>query len=65
MKKYQAMFRAHVEDDWLAEIRNGLNRGMALGSAKFKEEVEKLTGRRVKPQKKGRPVGWRKKKKKG
>ncbi len=51
MKNYQLLFRAHVEDDLLAEIRSGLNKGMVLGSDQFKEEVEKLTGRRVKPQK--------------
>ena len=28
----------------------------------FKMEVEKMTGRRVRPLKSGRPLGWRKKK---
>jgi putative transposase len=46
----------------LTEIREGLNKGMALGSERFKEEVEALTGRRLKPKKVGRQVGWRKKK---
>jgi putative transposase len=35
---------------------------MALGNDRFKEEVEKVTGRRLKPKKVGRPVGWRKEK---
>jgi len=34
----------------------------ALGNERFKEEIEELTGRRLKPKKVGRPVGWRKKK---
>jgi len=39
-----------------------LNKGMALGSDRFKEEIEALTGRRLSPKKVGRPVGWRKEK---
>jgi putative transposase len=35
---------------------------MEIGHDRFREEIEKLTGRRLKPQKAGRPVGWRKKK---
>jgi len=31
---------------------------MALGNERFKEEIEVLTGRRVKPKKVGRPVGF-------
>ena len=61
MRRYRALFNAHVEGELLTEIRSGLNKGMALGNDRFKDEVEKLTGRRLKPQKVGRPVGWRKK----
>jgi putative transposase len=35
---------------------------LALGNDRFKEEIEALTGRRVKEKKRGRPVGWRKEK---
>lgn len=62
MKNYRALFKAHVDDELLVEIRNGLNKGMALGKDRFKQEVEKLTGRRLMPKKVGRPVGWRKEK---
>ena len=48
--------------DLLEEIRLNANKGMAIGHDRFKKEIEKLTGRRLKPQKAGRPVGWRKKK---
>ena len=61
MRRYRALFNASVDGDLLAEIRSGLNKGIVLGNDKFKDEVEKLTGRRLKPQKVGRPVGWRKK----
>ncbi len=62
MKNYRALFSHHVEGDLLEEIRSNANKGMAIGHDRFKEEIEKLTGRRLKPQKAGRPVGWRKKK---
>ncbi|MES9880127.1 MAG: transposase [Sedimenticola sp.] len=62
MRRYRALFSAHVEDDLLTEIREGVNKGMALGNDQFKDDVEKLTGRRLKPNKVGRPVGWRKNK---
>ncbi len=62
MRRYHALFSAHVEDNLLTEIREGVNKGMALGNDRFKDDVEKLTGRRLKPNKVGRPVGWRKNK---
>lgn len=62
MKRYRALFAHHVEEKLLTEIREGINKGRALGNERFKEEVEKLTGRRLKPKKVGRPVGWRKNK---
>ncbi len=53
-----------VENGLLAVIRGGLNKGVALGSDQLKEEVEKLTGRRAKPEKKvGRYGGERIKRK--
>ncbi len=61
MTNYLALFSCHVEGDLLKEIRVSTNKGMAIGSDRFKDEIEKLTGRRLKPQKVGRPVGWRKK----
>ena len=50
-----------MEGDLLDEIRLSLNQGMSIGHDRFKEEIEKLTDRRLKPQKVGRPIGWRKK----
>jgi putative transposase len=62
MGRYRELFAHHVEEKLLTEIREGLNKGMALGNERIKEEIEVLTGRRLKPKKVGRPVGWRKKK---
>lgn len=61
LENYQALLAYHVEGELLNEIRLGLNKGMAIGNDRFKEEVERLTGRRLTPRKVGRPIGWRKK----
>jgi len=39
----------------LNEIRNAVNKGMALGSERFKSELEALHSRRLRPSKIGRP----------
>ena len=44
---YRALFQAHIDTQQINEIRTASNKGMALGSDRFKEEVELLTGRRV------------------
>jgi putative transposase len=59
-KHYRALFLHHVEGELLQEIRQNTNKGMAVGSDRFKEEIEALTGRRMQSKKRGRPVGWRK-----
>ena len=61
MKNYRALFSDPVEGDLLKEIRSSVNQGMAIGHDRFKDKIEVLTGRRLKPKKAGRPVGWRKK----
>jgi len=57
---YRALFAYQVEGELLEEIRENTNKGMAIGHDRFKEEIEKLIGRRVIPKKRGRLVGWRK-----
>ena len=44
------------------DIRLSLNKGLALGNERFKTEIEELVGRRMVEGKRGRPLGWRKKK---
>ncbi len=59
---YRTLFTDHVVEELLQEIRNNTHKGMAIGNDRFKEEIEALTGRRLYPKKRGRPVGWRKEK---
>ncbi len=54
-KAYRDMFRSHVDDELIKDIRLAVNKGLALGAERFKEEIEFLYGRRVRPAKMGRP----------
>ena len=60
-KAYRTLFTHQMEDRLIEDIRASVNRGMAIGCDKFKQEIEMLTDRRMQPKKKGRPIGWRKK----
>ena len=53
-KRYQALFKVQVSDKELGRVRTITQSDMALGNDRFKEEIEKLTGRRVSPMKRGR-----------
>lgn len=57
---YRRLFHNHIDGKLLTDILEAVNKSMALGNDKFKEEIELLSGRRVKEGKRGRPVGWRK-----
>jgi len=59
-KTYRELVSHPVDGELLKEIRENTHKGMAVGSDRFKEELEALTGRRLKSKKRGRPVGWRK-----
>ena len=61
MNNYRALFSHHVEAGLLEEIRSSGNKGVAFAHDRFKDEIEALTGKRLKPKKVGRPVRWRKK----
>lgn len=52
---YRSLFRAHVDDKLIEDIRSAANKGLALGDDRFKQELEVLCGRRVRPAKMGRP----------
>ena len=60
LKNYRALFSHHVDGKLLEEIRSNTNKGMAIGNDYFKEQMTTLTGRRLVPEKGGRPIGWRK-----
>ncbi|WP_456379394.1 transposase [Thiolapillus sp.] len=57
---YRRLFEHHLDDKTLATIRTQINRGMVIGNARFREELEALTGARLKLKQRGRPKGWRK-----
>ncbi len=57
---YQALFKPHLDDKLLSDIRQSLNKGLALGNTKFKEQIEKLSGCRVTEGKRGRPISLKK-----
>ena len=43
----------------LTEIRNSLNKGLALGNERFTTQIEALTSRRITPRKAERPKNVR------
>lgn len=49
----RALFHAHIDEAMMNAIRSSTNKGLALGSNRYKTQVEALTGRRVTPQKRG------------
>ena len=53
---YHALFKAHIDDVLLDEIRNSTNGNYVLGSERFQEEIGMMLGRRVVKGKAGRPV---------
>lgn len=52
---YRQLFRAAVSNDALKEIRECTHKGWALGSERFKEQIERLTLRRTVSKGVGRP----------
>ena len=55
LQAYRHLFKNHLSEGKLTEIRDCTNKGWVLGSSFFKEKVEKLTERRAQPKPKGRP----------
>lgn len=53
---YRALFRAHLDQDLVQDIRDATNGNYALGSARFKEEIARVLSRRVSPAMAGRPA---------
>ncbi|MEW6133603.1 MAG: transposase [Pseudomonadota bacterium] len=52
---YRQLFRAAIPDRELKDIRESTHKGWALGSEKFKEEIERLGARRAVSKGVGRP----------
>jgi len=54
-RAYRELFRSHVDDELIGDIRLAVNKGMALGNERFKDDIERLYNRRVRPARMGRP----------
>jgi len=52
---FQALFREEIGPEVLDRIRTSANRGWALGSEGFLDQIEVLLGRSARPPKRGRP----------
>ena len=52
---YRQLFRGHLPEADLKAIRESTHKGWALGSDRFKDEIEALGERRAAPLPKGRP----------
>ncbi|MEE9327871.1 MAG: transposase [Cocleimonas sp.] len=55
LDSYRKLFEAHVGVELLKEIRESINKGLALGNEQFTMKIELLTKRRVTARKAGRP----------
>ena len=55
LENYRDLFKAHVGVELLKEIREGVNKGLALGDERFTTQIEALTERRITARKAGRP----------
>ncbi len=52
---YRELFRGHIEDADIHDIRTALNQELVLGREGFKDKVETLIDRQTRPAKLGRP----------
>jgi putative transposase len=53
LASYRSLFSAHMDEGALDNIRAATQKGLAVGSEKFKAQVAALTGRRVTWRKRG------------
>ena len=52
---YRDQFKVYFENELLIDIRESVNKGLVLGNAHFKDQVETLCKQRVRAAKRGRP----------
>ncbi|MGB5466169.1 MAG: transposase [Sedimenticolaceae bacterium] len=52
-ERYREMFRGQIDPELLNQVRTAVNKGLALGNDQFRREIERLTGVRVSPKKRG------------
>jgi len=46
-ENYLSLFKGHIDETEIQQIRQTAQQSIALGNDKFKQEIEQLTGRRV------------------
>lgn len=56
IRNYRSFFQSHVDDRLLDDIRKVTNKGLVLGNDRFVDELERLSGQRLREGKKGRPI---------
>jgi len=54
-KAYRELFRHHMDNEALHEIRESLNQELVLGRSYFKDKIEEMTNRKTRPGQPGRP----------
>jgi putative transposase len=52
---YGALFRAHLDDKAISDIRLALNQNQPLGNERFYQHIEQMTGQRRESKPRGRP----------
>ncbi|UQB42515.1 transposase [Thiomicrospira microaerophila] len=57
---YQNLFQSVLNEKTITDIRQSVNKGLAIGGDSFKKQLEALSGRKLIESKRGRPIGWRK-----
>jgi len=50
---YRNLFAGHFDPDDLKAVRDAVNKGLALGNNRFRDEIERLSGRRMRQLKRG------------
>jgi putative transposase len=55
LSAYRALFKAHLDEEVVGQIRNATNGNFALGGERFQREIEVALGRRVSRGQAGRP----------
>ncbi|HUQ82945.1 MAG TPA: transposase [Gemmatimonadaceae bacterium] len=56
---YRALFRESLPDSTIDAIRSATNKGWALGSKRFRDEIAALLARRTQPGPRGRRARWK------
>jgi putative transposase len=56
-RAYRELFRAQMDEEATAAIREATNKELILGNERFRQEIEESLGRRIAPRKRGRRKG--------